>query len=44
MRGTAIFIVAVIALLIWDWQGNNSRYTDAVVRMTNDMKRSILGR
>lgn len=44
MRGIAIFIVALLVLLVWDWQANGSRYSDAFVRMATDIKRNVTGR
>ena len=44
MRAAGIIIVALTVLLIFDWQANNSRYSNSFVRMATEIKRSFIGR
>jgi hypothetical protein len=44
MKVGATIMLALIGLLIYDWQANNSRYSNAFVRMATEIKRSFVGR
>jgi hypothetical protein len=43
MRGALIIMLAVVGLLVWDRQVNNSRYTDITIKLAMDIKRGFLG-